>query len=273
MDVNSYPKVLISLSLEEDQWLFTDKWVDWLRSVPGLVKYAKVEGVFKSGSSLILLSLPVAMWNLLPKQPAVAFVGFVTSSNILCDNAASKHHDQATRSIKSTDDHVINVRQQTVDLPSKQKMNTVTPKTSQSLWRSQFEKGLPKRQMRPISQVLPSPEKASPAGEKDAFIENFPQDKESDWTWLNEFGVCLSDGKNWKCAYRGCSFEGTFTQGTMLRKHFERHLPKFFCAHEDCTQNPRGAFWSRKDLVSGSSVTPCIPAMSEKLVRIEDSHS
>ena len=81
-----HPKVLISLSLEEDQYLYTDAWVDWIRSVPALVKYTKVDGIFKSSSTLLVLSISAALWDQLPKNPAITFVGFVNSSNLLCNN-------------------------------------------------------------------------------------------------------------------------------------------------------------------------------------------
>ena len=81
-----HPKILISLSLEEDQCLYTEEWVDWMRSVPALVKYAKVDGVFRSSSTLLVLSIPVALWDLLPKNSAISFIGFVNSSNLLCNS-------------------------------------------------------------------------------------------------------------------------------------------------------------------------------------------
>lgn len=77
------PKVLISLALEEDQWLRTDDWVEWMQSVPALVKHAHVDGIYKSGSTLMLLSIPVAIWNLLPADQAITFIGFIWSDNLL----------------------------------------------------------------------------------------------------------------------------------------------------------------------------------------------
>ena len=80
---NQYPpKVLISLALEDDQWLETDGWAEWLKEVPAIVKYAEVHGIYKSHSILMLLSLSVAAWDLLPKDPAVTFVAFVLSNNL-----------------------------------------------------------------------------------------------------------------------------------------------------------------------------------------------
>ncbi|KAL2048673.1 hypothetical protein N7G274_000585 [Stereocaulon virgatum] len=77
------PKVLVSLALEDDQILETEAWVEWLRSVPAVVQYAQVEGLYRSDSTLLLLSLPISIWDLLPKDPAVNFIGFVRSPDLL----------------------------------------------------------------------------------------------------------------------------------------------------------------------------------------------
>ena len=77
------PKVLISLSLEEDQWLSSNAWAEWLAYIPAKVETACVEGVYRSYSTLVLLSLPVATWDMLPNDPAVNFIGFVRSENLL----------------------------------------------------------------------------------------------------------------------------------------------------------------------------------------------
>ena len=78
-----HPKVLISLALDEDQWLSTSDWKDWLSSVPAMAKSAKVEGIYKSDSTLVLLSLPVAVWDMLPQDAAVSFLGFIRSENLV----------------------------------------------------------------------------------------------------------------------------------------------------------------------------------------------
>ncbi len=77
------PKVLISLALDEDQWLYPGVWADWLRQIPARIKSASVEGVYRSYSTLLLLSIPVATWDMLPENPAVSFIGFVRSENLL----------------------------------------------------------------------------------------------------------------------------------------------------------------------------------------------
>ena len=78
-----HSRVLVSLLLEEDQWMDTGQWIKWIESVPATVKYTRVQGVYKSASTLLLLSMPIPIWNMLASDPAVTFVSFVRSDNLL----------------------------------------------------------------------------------------------------------------------------------------------------------------------------------------------
>lgn len=77
------PHVLLSLALEDDQRLDLNDWETWLASFPAIAKYVKVQGVFKSHSTMLLLSLPVMVWDFLPDDPACSFVAFIRSNNLL----------------------------------------------------------------------------------------------------------------------------------------------------------------------------------------------
>ncbi|KAL2137331.1 hypothetical protein VTI74DRAFT_3271 [Chaetomium olivicolor] len=77
------PHVLISLALEDDQRLDLNDWETWLAAFPAIAKYVKIQGVFKSHSTLLLLSLPVMVWDFLPDDPACSFVSFIRSNNLL----------------------------------------------------------------------------------------------------------------------------------------------------------------------------------------------
>jgi hypothetical protein len=78
------PHVLIKIGLEQDQApLDMKQCLRWLESVPMLGKWAKIEGVYPSFSTLIILSLPVSVWDMLPDHPACSFVGYVTSPNLV----------------------------------------------------------------------------------------------------------------------------------------------------------------------------------------------
>ncbi|KAK6950153.1 hypothetical protein Daesc_008479 [Daldinia eschscholtzii] len=83
------PHVMISLALEEDQRLNIHDWEHWLSSIPALAKYVKVQGVFKSHSTLLLLSMPIMVWDLLPDNHACNFVAFIRSNNL----AARGHNE------------------------------------------------------------------------------------------------------------------------------------------------------------------------------------
>ncbi|KAM0252584.1 hypothetical protein ACHAQJ_007621 [Trichoderma viride] len=76
------PHVMISLALEEDQRLDINAWEQWLNAFPAMAKYVKIQGVFKSHSTLVLVSMPVMIWDLLPEDPATSFVAFIRSNNI-----------------------------------------------------------------------------------------------------------------------------------------------------------------------------------------------
>ena len=77
------PHVLISIALEEDQETLDARSCQrWLSQFPEFAKYAIVEGVYKGNSTLVTLSLPVMIWDLLPEHPACSFIGFVNSPSV-----------------------------------------------------------------------------------------------------------------------------------------------------------------------------------------------
>jgi hypothetical protein len=81
------PHVLVSLALEGEQILEVGAWEKWLRECPTFAKYVRVEGKFKSNSTLLLLSIPVAIWDLLPDNLACSFIAHVKSINYIRDGA------------------------------------------------------------------------------------------------------------------------------------------------------------------------------------------
>ena len=86
------PKVLLSVALEEEQWLSPQHWIDWLKSIPGLVKFAKIEGIYKSHSTLLTISVPIAVWNLIPANLAITFMGFQHSCNLMEGDITKSGH-------------------------------------------------------------------------------------------------------------------------------------------------------------------------------------
>ena len=80
----SAAKVLISVTLDDDVPLNLAEWKHWLRTqIPAGVANIEVAGVFESCSKVVLLQLPVAVWDMLPDRRAYSFVGYVRSPNLL----------------------------------------------------------------------------------------------------------------------------------------------------------------------------------------------
>ncbi|KAH8776221.1 hypothetical protein BGZ57DRAFT_953345 [Hyaloscypha finlandica] len=76
-----WPQIVLSVRLDEAE-LDRSTWREWIRALPAEGKDIKIEGVYKSFSMLLLIRMPVSVWNLLPKNEAYSFVGYVTSENL-----------------------------------------------------------------------------------------------------------------------------------------------------------------------------------------------
>ena len=78
------PKVLLAINLHGEHWQNREHaFADWLKDMPVLAASINIEAVFHGLSTMILLSLPIAVWDLFPEHPSCSFVGFVQSSNLL----------------------------------------------------------------------------------------------------------------------------------------------------------------------------------------------
>jgi hypothetical protein len=74
------PQVLIRIGLEQQQPLMDVKQcLRWLENIPILGKWATIEGVYPSYSTLLIISVPIVIWNMLPDNPACSFIGYVTA--------------------------------------------------------------------------------------------------------------------------------------------------------------------------------------------------
>ena len=78
-------RVLLSVSVSEDIEHNTAQWVDWLTTgAPWDVTKidVRVESIFRSHSTLILVSIPISAWTQLAETAAYQFIGFVQSANL-----------------------------------------------------------------------------------------------------------------------------------------------------------------------------------------------
>lgn len=71
------PLVPITVALEQEQIMRTRDLIDWLKSIPALARWIHVDSAYISDSSLLLLSIPIAVWDMLPENPAITFIAFV----------------------------------------------------------------------------------------------------------------------------------------------------------------------------------------------------
>jgi hypothetical protein len=81
-------QILLAIRIDETPFNQED-WVEWLRNVPVNGRDIRIEGTWDSFSTLILLRMPIEVWNLMPEHPAYSFVGFVTSGNLALNHTRS----------------------------------------------------------------------------------------------------------------------------------------------------------------------------------------
>jgi hypothetical protein len=89
------PHMLISITLDEDQPLpNSEACRRWICAFPGLAKHVKIEGIFTSYSTVIILSIPIVIWNMLPDNPACQPISYVTSRNLIVDPGTNFLHSE-----------------------------------------------------------------------------------------------------------------------------------------------------------------------------------
>ena len=80
-------RVLLAVSVAEDVAHNVAQWMSWLTTaVPWDVSKVDVrlECMYESHSTLILVSVPTVGWNRLPESAAYRFIGFIKSGNLIC---------------------------------------------------------------------------------------------------------------------------------------------------------------------------------------------
>ncbi|KAK4210639.1 NACHT domain-containing protein [Rhypophila decipiens] len=84
------PEVLISVRLTPDALTSHDAeaWADWAVTVPSSASnvtfkanVVRIERLYRSYSSLVILKMPLETWSLLPKQRGMTFIGYVKGDN------------------------------------------------------------------------------------------------------------------------------------------------------------------------------------------------
>ena len=81
-------RVLLAVSVAEDVAHNVAQWVSWLTTAaPWDISKVDVrlECMYKSHSTLLLVSVPIVGWNRLPESAAYRFIGFIKSGNLICE--------------------------------------------------------------------------------------------------------------------------------------------------------------------------------------------
>ncbi|KAL8869085.1 MAG: hypothetical protein Q9174_004535 [Haloplaca sp. 1 TL-2023] len=107
------PHVLISVAIQDEEMLHTLDWLDWFTSIPVLAKSVCIQGIYKSDSTLLQLSLPVALWDVMPDNPAVSFIAFIKTDRII-GNRGDHKPGHSTRRLKRSHSAI---SQRTADIP------------------------------------------------------------------------------------------------------------------------------------------------------------
>lgn len=78
-------RVLLAVSVAQDAIHDISRWVSWLTTATpwDVTKVdVQVHSVFKSYSTLVVVSVPSSAWDRLPERPAYRFIGFIRSGDI-----------------------------------------------------------------------------------------------------------------------------------------------------------------------------------------------
>ncbi|KAK3296438.1 uncharacterized protein B0H64DRAFT_417841 [Chaetomium fimeti] len=74
------PGILVTCRLR-DQHIDAEKWRQWLLNAPEGAKNIQISAVFPSFGTVLMLELPLAVWDLLPSSPAISFIAYTTGGN------------------------------------------------------------------------------------------------------------------------------------------------------------------------------------------------
>jgi len=175
------PHVLISLALEEDQILDSRTCSGWLSRFPALAKYAQVQGVYKSYSTLIIASIPVSIWNLLPDDMSASFIGFVQSENLVRGDSfrSSTSSKSQSGTLSKEVDQGVHVQNITMRMGRVEEAPEEGP-----LYSEQFESPEKSQKLEPSTERMPGPMAKTPS-----MTDNHALDMSKPTSFTNQYSV------------------------------------------------------------------------------------
>jgi hypothetical protein len=75
------PCILVACRLR-DQNVDVGRWKEWLFNAPQKAQGIQIPAIYPSLSTVLLLELPLVVWDLLPASPAISFVAYTTGNNL-----------------------------------------------------------------------------------------------------------------------------------------------------------------------------------------------
>ncbi|KAK3616679.1 hypothetical protein LTR22_026986 [Elasticomyces elasticus] len=119
-------RILISVSLTElGNKPMAESWIEWFRDhAPASVAAVKLlgtvirpEAAFISDSTYMVVSVPVAVWNAMPADPAIGFLAIVRSANLLSQESGATHTAEVAAE-NSDGKEPLNVTQRLLGVPA-----------------------------------------------------------------------------------------------------------------------------------------------------------
>jgi hypothetical protein len=78
------PGILVTCRLR-DQNVHVGKWKEWLLNAPDAAKGIQISAIYPGLSAVLILELPLVVWNLLRPSAAISFVAYTTGENHITD--------------------------------------------------------------------------------------------------------------------------------------------------------------------------------------------
>ena len=140
-ELKGVARAMISVQFSDTVQLDLELWQKWLTThIPMGVGNVKLEGMFESGSKLVLFSLPVYEWGYLPENPAYTFVGLITSSNLLLNPTPAPSYLRPLQQLQSQQDEAWNAAD-TLEIEMRERLQIKVSRSSLEESRKSIEEG------------------------------------------------------------------------------------------------------------------------------------
>lgn len=77
-----HPQVLLRALLDSPATINAPAWVEWISNAPVEARDIRVEGWYGSFATLVILNVSIGTWHSLSDNPAISFLGYVTTQNL-----------------------------------------------------------------------------------------------------------------------------------------------------------------------------------------------